>query len=656
MACTVGIAPTARAQVQWGLGRWQGEGTFFLDWENQDDKRAQTKYETILFQERLGLRNLGAFLIDPRFLTLDLGGSFGLSQEDNLAANQAPLRVGDGTLYDYAFDGLFLSDQPYVLSAFANRSQNRLTQGFGGESNTSFESRGGVLEFREGSFLENYGIFNFSSLLDVHQEFLNEDSSVFGSPFKRDESRNIVRYHTHKGGETSDVDLRYEFNDVSDPLNPTDVFNSHTVRALHSIDFGPTLNRRLDSVAYYFVRTGSGPGTFLSVDEGLHIDHQSNLATDCRYSFSQSDSEGAGVTTTNGGNLGVVHQPYRQLTTTLYIDGAVQSFPTGDRDIYGGQGGVAYRRSLPWHGQLFVDTSVGYHIDDNNFTSSEINVVDEPHTAPPVFGAGAGFTLNNSFVVNESIVMVDVRGGSRLPTELDVDYVLSQEGSLTKIIPLPGSPVIRPNDPLEVSYTYNIDPSIKYATTTWNIRTGADFDWVAAWYEHALSDQSRLAGEASPQFLINQNIDRLKLDLRQQWNNLRALGSVAYEIVNSTVVDSRTWRFAQSLMYQPRPELIAQISGDEYLTHYPSESRTANSYLVRSTLDWFVPPGITISAFAGYRVFQETDVASDEIVESGIRAHWTYQNLDISPSFTWTDYRGRLDDFRGELRIVRHLF
>ncbi len=331
---TLCMAHPTSAQARWGLGRWQGESTFFLDWENQDDESSQTRYETILFQERLGLRNVGAFIVDPRFLTLNLGGSFGLSQEEPIAVTDNALRVGNGTLHDYAFDGLFFSDKAYPITLFANRNQSTLTQGFGGRSDVTFESRGGMVELREDNFLTDYGFLNFSSLLDVHQEILNEDSAVFGSPFRRDETRNIVRYRGHKGGETSDVDLLYELNDVSDPLNPTNVFDSHTVRASHSMDFGPTLNRRLDSVFYYFTRTGSAPGSYLSVDEGLHLDHNSDLATDYRYNFSQSDSD-AGVTTTNAANIGLLHRVYRLLTTTLNARGMRQDFPTGDKTIWG---------------------------------------------------------------------------------------------------------------------------------------------------------------------------------------------------------------------------------------------------------------------------------------------------------------------------------
>jgi hypothetical protein len=408
-ALTLCVARPVNAQARWGLGWWQGDTTFFLDWENQNDKRSQARYETILFQERAGLRTAGAFLVDPRLLTLNLGGSFGLSQEEPLAVDNNALRVGNGTLSGYALEALILSEKTYPVTLFATRNQTTLTQGFGGRSDVTFESQGGIFELREGNFLKDYGWLNFSALLDIRQEHLNEDSSVFGSPFKRDETRNIVRYNAHKGGETSDLDLRYELNDVSDPLNPTNVFDSNTVRAAHSLDFGPTLNRRLDSVFYYFDRTGSAPGSFLSVDEGLHLDHHSDLATDYHYMFSQSDSE-AGVTTTQAGRAGLIHHLYHALTTILDARGGYQRFPTGDKSLYGGQADLDYERRLPWHGQFSLNTATGYQVDDNNFTASQIEVVNEPHTAPPVFGAGAGFTLDNSFVLTDTIVMVDVRG------------------------------------------------------------------------------------------------------------------------------------------------------------------------------------------------------------------------------------------------------
>lgn len=657
-------AHAASAEVRWGLGRWQGDGTFALDWEKQDDQRSQSKYETILFQERLRLRNAGAFIFDPRILTLDLGGSFGQSQEQDMSGGDQPLRVGNGTLHDYAFSGLFLSDTSYPATLFATRSETILSQGFGGRSDISFESRGGTFELREGNFLKDHWLPNFTSLLDVRQESLKEDSSVFGSPFQRDERHNIVNYRGHNGWETSDLDLRYELNDVTDPLNPSNVFDSHTVRATHSIDFGPTLNRRFDSTVYYFLRNGAGSGSYLSVDEGLQLNHLRDFVTNYRYNFSQSDSD-TGTTTTNGGSAGLLRRFYRTLTATVDAQAVQQNFPTGDKRIYGGQTGGDYRRALPWSGEFFASTSVGYQVDENNFTSSHIDVIDEPHTAPADFGAGSGFTLNNSFVEIDPATnclagaasgVVDVRGGARLTATCNLDYVLSQEGSVTRIIPQPGSPVLRPNDPLEVSYTYAVDPNIKYSTASLDARTGVDFPWGGASYEHILSDQSRLSGQSTPQFLVTQNLDRFKVEVRRQRDGLRAQSTLAYEILHSTIVDSNALRLGQQLAYQPRFEINAQISGDEYFVDYPGQARRSESYLARASVDWTPPMGFTVTPFAGYRTFHDSDIPSDEIVEAGVRMRWTYRNLEFFPSFTWTDYRSKLNDVRGEFRIIRHFF
>jgi len=133
-------APAAEAGgPYWGLGRWDGDITFLTNWENQHDKRNQDRYRTLLFEERLRLRNVGGFIVDPRFLSLDLGGSFAAPQETSQGQTDTPLNVGNGTLYDYAFEGLFLADTAYPTTLFATRSQTVLAQGFGSRSDFFFE-------------------------------------------------------------------------------------------------------------------------------------------------------------------------------------------------------------------------------------------------------------------------------------------------------------------------------------------------------------------------------------------------------------------------------------------------------------------------------------------------------------------------------------
>ncbi len=651
------ITPAAEAGLNWGLGRWEGDTTLLVNWETQHDKRTQDRYDTLLFEERLRLRNTGAFIFDPRLLTLNLSGSFGAPQEMALGHTDTSLRVGNGTLFDYAFEGLVLADTAYPTTLFATRSQTMLTQGFGGRSDLTFQSFGGTFDLHENNFLEARGWRGLTATLDAREESLLENSSYFGSPFKRDETRQIVNAQAHRSGENSDLDLHYELNSVSDPLNPSNVFDSHTFRATHSLDFGPTLNRRLDSGLYSFIRSGASNGSYVSASEALHVDHHRDFSTNYRYDFSQSDSE-SGTTTTNTANATLLRRFYRNLSTTLGARGSLQNFPNGDKYLYGGEAGADYRRAIPGQGQLFADTHLGYEVDNNNFTSSFVDEPDERQTVPIDVGTGAGFTLTHPFVVIGSIVVVDLGpdGNSRFDTIVNRDYLVVAEGSRTRIVPLPDSPVLRAGDQLSVSYTYTIAPSLEYSTFDTSIRTGLEFPWLSLSYEHMMSDQTRLSGTSAPQFLIDQNADRFQLELRSRWKRLLAQSAVDYEILKSSIVDSNGLRFGQLLVYQINAGLVAELTADENFVDYPKENRSSESYLARASIDWTAFEGLSASPFIDYRSFHDSTVMSDVVVEAGMRLHWTYRSVDIFPTVTWTDYRNRMDGVHAELRITRRFF
>lgn len=650
-------APAAKAEFHWGLGRWEGDGTFLMDWDNEHDKRTEDHYETLLFEERLRLRNSGAFIFDPRLLTLNLSGSFGAPQEIALGQADTPLNVGNGTLYDYAFEGLFLADSAYPTTLFATRSQTVLAQGFGGRSDLTFESLGSTFDLHENSFLQARGWHGLTATLDVRQESLLENSSYFGSPFKRDETRRIVNAQAHRAGENSDLDLHYELNSVSDPLNPSNVFDSHTLRAAHSLDFGPTLSRRLDSGLYYFTRSGASDGSYVSASEALHVDHHRDFASNYRYDFSLSDSE-SGTTTTHSADAALLRRFYRNLSTRLGARGAMQTLPNGDQYSYGGRAGADYRRTIPGHGQLFADTHLGYDVDDNNFTSSLVQEPDERQTVPGDIGTGAGFTLVHPFVVVESIVVIDLGpdGNSRFETVVNRDYIVVADGSRTKIVPLPDSPVLRAGDQLSVSYTYTVAPGLQYSTFDVSLRTGLEFPWLSLSYEHMLTDQTRLSGTSTPQFLIDQNLDRFQFELRGRWKRLLAHSAVDYEILRSSIVDSNALRFSQLLVYRLSADLVAELDGDENFVDYPGEDRRSKSYLARASVDWTAFDGLSASPFLDYRSFHDSEVLSDDVIEAGLRVHWTYRNVDIFPTVTWIDYRNRMDGVHAELRITRRFF
>ncbi len=639
------------------LGHWGADAEVRFERDDQDTRIGGTssEFRRTRYEEQVGLRNRGFFIVDPRLFTGNLEGRFGLVQEDERVDREEHFR--NGTLLGYSFDGAILSDKPYVVTLFANRNQSVLTREFGGRSEITFENRGATFRLREDSVLRDLGFPHFSAVLGAREERLKEETTALGRTFRRDEVRTVLSYEASKGFETSDLSLRYEFADLDDRAGVIGSFRTHTAGLTYSLDFGPTLNARWDSRLQYLNRTGRSPVTFLSADEELRLDHHQNLFTDYRYLFSRNET-GAGDTTTHTGIAFLQHRLYESLTSRLAASGTLQDLPTGDRISTYGEADFAYRRAIPRRGQLFAGTGARYQIDDNRLDVSLITVIDEPHTAPTPRGGSAGFLLNNPFVIVSTIEVVDTRGGARLPTTLGVDYVIVQEGDFTKIVPLASSLVILDGDPLLVSYSFEVSPSLKFSTLSWHASAGVDYRWIALTAAHRQADQDLLSGRGG-QFLDDRRLETVRLDLRGDWDRALAVATAEYQIEDSTRLDFRAWQFSQSVSYRPLLDLLLSLSSQESFTEFTRPRRRSESLSTRGTLDWSPLTGLFVTGFLGLRVFDDSDVPSETIREAGLRARWTFARLEVAPAFTWSDReRGAAEttNLRFDVRVVRRFF
>lgn len=652
----------AGAQRRFGLGTWEGalgtwEGAleFGFDWERQqtktdggtDSKSARNRYD-----ERLTVRNTGAYFLDPRLYSGNFSGTFGLFQEqDRFDHTDSSL---SGTLLGYSFDSAILPEKPYSAALFTNWNQNILSREFGGRTEISFENRGGTFRLREDSFLKDLGFPYLTSLLGARHELTKEETRVLGQTFRRDETRTVVNYEGSKGFETSDLSLRYEFTDLADKEHPISDFQSHSADLSYSLDFGENLNRRWDSRLHYLTRSGLARDTFLSMDEALRIDHYENLFTDYRYLLSRVETD-VEATTTQTGTFRAQHRLYRSLTSAFTAQGTLQDLPNGERTSYAGQFDLDYQRTVPWNGRMFAGTGIRYQVDDNRFTVSSVSVVDESHTAPTPLGGGAGFTLANAFVITSTIVVVDTRGGARLATTRGVDYVTAQEGDSTKIVPLAGSPVILAGDPLAVSYSYEVDPSLKFSIVSWRGTVGADFRWIAVSLAHEQSDQTLLSGRDG-RFLEDRTVDTARLDLRGDWERVRALASARYQVQDSTRLAFTLWEFGQLLTVRAPFDVVLGLTAQETFTDFTLPERRSRSLATRGDLTWSPLPGLFVNGFAGLQAFEESQLPSETVREAGVRVRWTYGKLDVTPNFTWkTRERGATEtnDLRFEIRVIR---
>jgi hypothetical protein len=645
----------ADAQRLFRLGRWEGAAEVGVSGDREKTTvrgGESTSTDRTRYDEQVTIRNSGAYVLDPRVVNSTASLTFGLFQERDHSDSTAS--SSSGTLLGYSFDTLVFAEKPYSGTIFANRSESVVSREFGGRSDIVFENRGATVTLREDSLLKDHGILHFRSMLGARQEVTDETTSVLGQRFVRNETRTIATYEASKGFETSDLDFRYEFDDVEERRGPLAGFQSHTAALNYTLDFGRDLNKRWESRVTYVARTGLARATLLSADEDLRIDHTETLFSDYRYLFTRNEVE-TGVTTTQTGLVRAQERFYRNLTTSGLVQGTLQDLPQGQHRSGAAQVDVQYERTLPWRGRAFASAGGRYQVDDNRFSVSRVDVVDESHAAPIPLGGDAGFTLANPFAIAATVVVVDTRGGARLPTTLGIDYVLDRQGDVTRIVPLASSAVILPGDPLVVSYSFEVNPNIEFSTVSWHGTAGVDFNWIALNVAHEQSDQTLLSGR-NADLLEDRRVDTARVDLRGEWDVLRAVASAQYRVEDSTRLKFTSEELGQFISYRPYYGLTLSLSGQETFTDFTLPHRRSTSYSARAELVWTGWRGLFVNGFAEYRVSEDSQLPSESVRQVGLRARWTRGKLEVAPDVSWNERaRGDVEstDLRFNVRVIR---
>lgn len=611
------------------LGTWQGELQASFDGQEQTTRFAggpETQFSLRRLRERLNIRNQGFSVLDPRLLTGNAGLTYDLVHDRQESDGVATTTTGK--LTGYSFDATVLGQMPYNATVFANRSQNFLTQPFGGRSDLAYENRGVVLRLREDSFLRERGILPyFSASLRAYQEQNDELTTIAGQSFRRDDLRDVITLEARNGFETADLEFRYESTDFRNRVFAPGTYQSDVVNVNYSGDFGPTLNRRWDSRIFYSNRTGATAVRFVNVDEQVRIAHHKKLSTTWRYVATEQEVA-SGTTTSQGGVFQLQHRLYDNLTTNLEASELRQRLPDGTRETAYGQAGFLYRRNLPDNAQVFASLGGRYQRDDNQLQASLIQVIDEPHAAPPVLGGGAGFLLNQRFVDVATIGVVDTRGGARLPTSPGIDYVVVAEGDLTRIVPLATSAVIQPNDPLAVTYTYEVDPSLRYATTAHWWGAGADFGWVAFSAAGDKSKQEALSGRDSS-FLEDRRKDETQVEFRGRRGDLQARAGANYVRYRATRLAYDGQRYSQSIRYRPNSGFALRLSAQQYSTDYELPVRHSQGYSAELTLDWFAPGGLLVTTYFARSNYRDTELPADDKSEANLKVRRYWRKLEF---------------------------
>lgn len=657
MTAAVLWAATASAEV-FRLGSWEGalEGVGSGSRQKSTSGGATTQsYRSWLVEERLTLRNSGAYFFDPGLATLTLGGSFGLSQMWEKSDGASDARRG--TLLGYQVSLGLLQASPYALTLFADRDDTVSEQPLNGQVNLTRETRGATLVLRN---------LPVPSSLFFRQEIQQEESRGLGFVARRDETRNIVSYEGARGWENAEGSLRYEFTDLADRVLPGLDYQSHEASAYYSLDFGPELNRRWDSRVRFFTRTGASELTTATVDEMLRIDHTDWLQSNYRYALQYVETPG-GATTTHTGSVGLRHRLYESLTTDARLETIRSSQPNGQIATYRGRADTTYRKRLPGDGLLSIGAGAGLAYDDNQFRQSEGFVPQEALFAATPFALP--IALVNPNVVATSIVVTKTAFGPQpagciappgppTPLVLGRDYTVRTVGQTTEIVPIAcagATPGINPGDSLAVEYRFTLSPSLAYTTASWRGDVSLDYGWVRPYLLYEQTDQRRISGQDSS-LLDDQRTATAGVELRRVGPRLYASMVGEVRRFDSDRVAYEGLRLNQLLSYSILPELVLVLTGEQSWTDYSLPSRRTQSYGGRATLTYALDGNLLAELYGAIRKLKDDVVPDERIVEGGFRLRWMIRKIELSPSLEYYDrVRGDVEtqDLRVMLRIVR---
>ena len=637
-----------------GWGRWSGMLGLAGDGGSQSTSDAggsTNASSTRHLGEALGLAR-GYYLIDPRLVN----GSLGLQlyrNRDSGASAEANSST-KSRFVGYSFDASMLTEKPYNANLYANRNQRQSIPTFGGRTEGTLESRGLSLRLEEDSELKNWGLPWFSANFQLRREDSAETTTVFGNTLTRNEGRKTLDLDLSKGFESADLSVRYQLGEVENRELPQVNYRSRTAALTYSLDFGANLSRRFDSRINWVTHDGNAPITTLSADEQLRIEHLQNLTSAYQYNYSRQNS--AGLTSTGqSGSGSISHLLYRTLSTSASLSGSVNTLPGGSTSSRGGSLGQGYQYSLPGDGRVFANWSGSYQKNSNQLSVSLIDVPLETHSAPSPLGAGAGFVLDHDFAVAASIVVIDTRGGLRVTTVKGVDYDIVAEGSRTRIVPLVGSLVMRASDPLELRYSYNVDPNLEFARKIWSLSGGVSYGWFALSLRHAQSDQQQLSGARS-RFLEDSRDDVAQIDLHGNWRGVGGRASASFESYRATslVYDRRL--LTSVLTWRPVSELYTVVALTASDTQFWLPARTSSTRSARGSLLWQAPGGWSNNAFAELSTNNEQDLISETVRRAGARSSWHFGLLTLGAGVSFSEFlRGqtRSRDSRLDFSAVR---
>lgn len=411
------------------------------------------EFTQLSFHEILTLGWRG-YVYHPRLL--EFAATFAFDVEQSQAETRLPGDTQRDSLNEvsplYSISGTFLPQHPVSLSFALQKSRAYAAREYGGFTVVDTEYQQAQLNLKNDLFPT-----------EIYASHERTDEVTRGANENRTDEEKTAGFVIHNTIGRSNSTLSYEHKDrtqtIGRAMTAQPVFTGHYVTDQWDFDnrlqFGADGFHSLASHLSHREETGTSPSTRSSIDEGLHLRHLPNLASDYSLRYSR-DTVGSTQSDILSGRAALTHRLFKSLTTTAEVHGSNETFGSSGRDIRGGSLAFNYVKKIP-HGTLFLDLGAGREYTDETGGGTIRPILDEAHSLTD----GVPEFLNNFDVLAATVFVTD--GANTTIYLLDVDYRLIPQGRRLEIRRIPGG-LIPNGGAVLVDYSYQVGTPISFTT------------------------------------------------------------------------------------------------------------------------------------------------------------------------------------------------
>ena len=535
-----------------------------------------------------------AILAEPGYVWDESGSAGSSSKQSELLLN--------GSL-----NATLLQLKPYATTLFANASHNTSQINFYNSVVQDVTGFGGVTGYREGPvpFLVTF-------------QKTTCDTTGFAYDSSSDQTAlNLHAQNARSNGNNTDLTYQYQNMTWSTSMGNADTTESHYLTVNDEEHF----KKSAFDTRLLFNQSDDANSSFdsLSLTLDYSVEHTPHLRSFYDYSFSRDASEG-GNSTQHAASVGLQHQLYESLSSSLDVHGASSSSDyngsTSDLLSAGMDASVNYSKRLGSWGHLMLGNSAIFEQTDQQSVGTISHVYNES-----VIMTNQPVRLSQSRVIAASVTVVD--SATHLPLLVNVNYTLTQIGEVWEI------QSVGPLDPFYgktalVSYDFQPNPSGSYSTfsdtmqarlelwrgladiharysltdnkadspgfvfeNTEQFQAGADFNWkhlrLAADYTDSRSSLYSYYSYSTAETYSTPATTHstLGINLRQQWSYYPSSGSAANP-------NNEVTYFDYMLRYEWSPDSMLNWNAETGLQQQRGNGQDQDLFAARTYLNWMV--------------------------------------------------------------------